>query len=385
MTGRLRIAIVGIRGLPPLYGGGETASDELARRLVSRGHDVLVYCRVHNSAPPRPRAYHGIRLCHLPSLHTKNLDTPTHIILSVLHLVFRERVDVVLLSGVGTWFVIPWLHLFGKKTVMWADGKDWERGKWGRFAKNYLKWSARESVKHSDAIVTDTKIAHEMYRDELGRETDYIPYGANIEPVDGNDELKRWGLSTEEYLLFVGRLIPEKGVHYLIEAFERLDTSRQLVIVGDNPYNPAYVDSLKRTSDSRILFTGYVFGEGFKQLMRNCLLYVQPSDVEGTSPVLLTAMGYARPVVVNGIPENLATVGQAGISFRPGDVDDLERILRDLIVDAGRLSELGQLSEARVRAHYDWDHIAEQFEQVFWRITRESVTRGKRVAGGSER
>lgn len=359
------IAILGIRGLPPRYGGAETASDEIAHRLVERGHDVVVYCRNHNSPAPHPDRIDGIRLVHLPSLHTKNLDTPTHVLLAALHLVLRERSRVVLLSGVGIAFIIPFLRLFGRKTVMWADGQDWRRGKWGRFARWYLKLGARFSCRVADGIVTDTTIAHRYYREEFGRDTTYIPHGANIEDVESTDELGKWGVEPGKYLLFVGRLIPEKGVHYLIEAFEKLDTDCRLVIVGDSPYTPDYVARLKATRDPRIVFTGYLFGDGFKQLMKHCRIYVQPSDVEGTSPVLLTAMGYGRPVVVNGIAENRATVGDAGLAFEPGDVEGLRRILASILDDAGRLAELSRASEERVRDHYSWDRICDAFEALF--------------------
>ncbi len=362
---RVPVAIIGIRGLPPRYGGGETASDELGRRLVERGHDVVVYCRLHNHPAPRPASWNGMRLVHLPSLHTKNLDTPTHILLCVLHLVFRERARIVLLSGVGTSFVIPFLRLFGRKTVMWADGQDWKRGKWGRFARTFLKRSAEFTCKVSDGIVTDTTIAHRFYRDELRRATTYIPYGANIESVDGVQTLGEYGVEPDRYVLFVGRLIPEKGVHYLIEAFEGLRTDLKLLIVGDSPYTPDYVQKLRSTPDPRIVFTGYLFGDGFKQLMKNCRVYVQPSDVEGTSPVLLTAMGYGRPVVVNGIAENRATIGDAGVAFEPGNVAELRSILAEILEDPKRLRELGEQSERRVRSHYSWERITDEFQELF--------------------
>lgn len=371
------VAIIGIRGLPPLYGGGETASDEIARRLVRRGRRVLVYCRNHNTDPPRPSEYHGVDLVHLPSLHTKNLDTPTHIVLCAIHLVFTRRAKIALLSGVGTWFIIPFLRVFGIRTAMWADGKDWERGKWGRFARWYLRWSAAQSVRFSNAIVTDTTIAHRLYQEEFGRETSYIPYGANIEEVDGTDELHKWGLEAGEYLLFVGRLIPEKGVHYLIHAFERVATEKRLVIIGDNPYNPEYVDELKRTTNPRILFTGYIFGDGFKQMMKHCWIYVQPSDVEGTSPVLLTAMGYGRAVVVNGIPENLATIGKAGLAFKPGDEESLQELIEELLRDPELVERLGQAGLERVRDEFDWEEITSKFEELFASLADSRGQRGR--------
>ncbi len=368
MNERLKIAVVGIRGLPPQYGGGETATDELGQRLVARGHEVVVYCRHHNSEPPRPDTWNGMRLVHLPSLHTKNLDTPSHVVLCALHILLRNRVQIVLLSGVGTSFIIPILRLFGIKTVMWADGQDWKRGKWGKFARWYLRKSAEFTCRVSDGIVTDTTIARDFYEDEFQRETTFIPYGANVEEVEGTEELGRWGVEPGRYVLFVGRLIPEKGVHYLIEAFEGLDTDLKLVIVGDSPYTPDYVTRLKQTRDPRIIFTGYLFGNGFKQLMRHCRIYVQPSDVEGTSPVLLTAMGYGRPVVVNGIPENRETIGDAGLAFEPGDVSGLRAILSEIFRDETRLRELGRASEHRVRTHYNWDRITDEFEGLFGRL-----------------
>lgn len=362
---RVPVAILGIRGLPPRYGGAETASDEMGRRLVARGHDVVVYCRNHNSPRPHPKTHEGMRLVHLPSVHTKNLDTPTHVLVCAFHLVFRERARIVLLSGVGIAFIIPFLRLFGRKTVMWADGQDWRRGKWGRFARWYLKLGAKFACRVSNGIVTDTTIAHDFYRRDFHRETTYIPHGANIEDVDSTAELAKWGVQPGKYLLFVGRLIPEKGVHYLIEAFEKLQTDCRLVIVGDSPYTPDYVRRLKATEDPRIVFTGYLFGDGFKQLMKHCRIYVQPSDIEGTSPVLLTAMGYGRPVVVNGIPENRATIGAAGMAFDPGDVEGLRRILASIVDDAGALAELSVASEERVRDHYSWDRITDAFERLF--------------------
>ena len=364
MSSPLRIAIMGTRGLPARYGGRETAADEIGRRLVKRGHEVVVYSRRYNSPPPRPQDYHGIRLVHLPSIRSKNLDTPVHLMLSVLHMAFKEKADIVLLSGSGTSFSIPAIHMLGRKTVLWVDGKAWTRGKWGTMARAFLKRSAQFGVKTSDAMVTDTPLAHRFYLEEMGRDTTYIPYGAQVEGVTSPSILDRLGLSPGGYVLFVGRLIPEKGVQYLIEAFEGLETDRRLVIVGDDLYDPAYVEQLRSTKDPRILFTGYVFGEGFHELMAGCRLYVQPSDVEGTSPVLLTAMGHGRPVIVNGIPENLNTIGDAGLAFAPGQAGELRSLLEQVLEDDGRLASLGAAARERVQAHYDWDRITDSFEQL---------------------
>jgi glycosyltransferase involved in cell wall biosynthesis len=310
-----------------------------------------------------------VRLVHLPSLKNKNLDTAFHLLLSLFHLLLHEKARIVILSGSGTAFAIPVLHLFRRKTIMWVDGKAWTRGKWGRLARTYLKRSAKFGVGHSDAIVTDTPLAHRFYLEEMGRDTTYIPYGANIEEVAGTEALDRLGLEPRDYVLFVGRLVPEKGVQYLVSAYEKLETQRKLVIVGDDPYNPDFVRGLKATRDPRILFPGYVFGLGFRQLMRHCRIYVQPSDVEGTSPVLLSAMAHGRPVVVNGIPENRHTIGEAGHAFPPGDVEALRFLLQTLLENDEELSAMGRKAIERVRANYDWDRITDSFEDLFARLS----------------
>lgn len=365
----LHVAVLGTRGLPPRYGGRETAVDEIGRRLVARGHDIVVYSRVYGDGGERRSTFEGMRLIHLPSLRSKNLDTALHVFFSLVHLTLREKARIVLLSGSGTAFAIAWLHLIGRRTVLWVDGKAWTRRKWGRLARWYLERSARFGVRHSDAMVTDTPLAHRFYLEEMGRDTTCIPYGAHIETVEGTEALQRHGLEPGDYVLFVGRLTPEKGVQYLIEAFEGLRTRHKLVIVGDNPYDRGFVEQLRSTQDSRIVFTGYVFDLGFRQLMQNCRIYVQPSDVEGTSPVLLTAMALGRPVVVNGIPENLATVADTGRSFPPGDVTALRQLLAELLEDDASLAEMGGAAQERVRAHFDWDRIADQFERVFRSLT----------------
>ena len=360
---RLKIIILGTRGLPPRYGGRETASDEIGRRLVTLGHDVVVYGRSGNGRREE-RQYHGIRIVDLPTVRTKGLDSLFHVLLSALDVAVRRERGVVVLSDVGTSIALLLFRLTGHRTVWWVDGPAWERSKWGWLGRSYLRMAAALGIRLADEVIIDSRSAARYYEERFGRSGDYIPYGASVADVDSTDVLEELGLEEDGYVLFVGRLTPEKGVHHLIEAFRGLGTDRRLVIVGDNPYDRPYVHRLRTLADDRVLFAGYRFDDAFAQLMRHCAVYVQPSEVEGTSPVLLTAMGYGRPVVVQGIPENLETVGDAGLSFEPGRVDELAAHLQRLLDDPEAAGAWGAKARARVREVYDWDDIGRRFAEV---------------------
>lgn len=360
---RVKIIILGTRGLPPRYGGRETASDEIGRRLVARGHDVVVYGRKAQGGR-QVRAYHGIRVIDLPTVSAKGLDSLGHVLYSSLDLALRGERGVVVLSDVGTSIAMLLLWLTGHRTVWWVDGPAWERSKWGWLGRTYLRVAAELGIRLADEVIIDSRSAAEFYQRRFGRSGDYIPYGASLIPGAGTETLDELGLSPEGYVLFVGRLTPEKGVHHLITAFESVHTELRLVIVGDNPYDRAYVESLRSSADDRVIFAGYRFDDAFAQLMQNCAVYVQPSEVEGTSPVLLTAMGYGRPVIVQGIPENRETIGDAGLVFEPGRLDVLATHLQHLLDRPDEAREWGARAARRVREVYDWDEISDRFAEV---------------------
>jgi glycosyltransferase involved in cell wall biosynthesis len=360
----MRIALLGTRGVPANYGGSETAAEEIYSRLAARGHDVVVYCRKHK-VDPAQKWYRGIRTVVLPSIDTKALDTISHSLLSILDVVAHNRADIVHFHGIGNAILFPILECFGKRVVVGVDGMDWKRNKWNWLERRYLRLSLNMAVGWSDAVYVDSLSAQRFCKEFYGREFPLISYGAQVRSVSTTTALVNYGLEREKYVLFVGRLIPEKGVHHLIRAFENIETEYRLVIVGDNPYNPKYVASLKSTRDPRISFVGYVYGDGFWELCSNCYLYVQPSEVEGTSPVLLSAMGCGRCVVVNGIQENLDVIGDAGIAFLPNDAQDLARILEELFHQPERVHALGESARQRVSELFSWDNVALLTEQLY--------------------
>jgi glycosyltransferase involved in cell wall biosynthesis len=303
-------------------------------------------------------------LVHLPSLPTKSLDTLSHLLLSVAHLVMSRGPRIAILNDVGTSVAAPLLKLFGVRTVWWVDGPAWRRRKWGRVARALLRLSARIGTRWSDVIICDSRRAGSFYEEELGRAPVYVPYGATLRPAreePGESVFSELEIDPGTYVLFVGRLTPEKGVEYLVRAFERLDTAQRLVIVGDDPYNRDYVTRLRATSDSRIVFAGYRYGSEFFDLLENALVYVQPSEVEGTSPVLLSAMAYGLPIIASDIDENVETVGDSGLLFRSRSVDALVEALRRMLVDGRLRTELGAEASRRVAEHYDWERVSDDF------------------------
>lgn len=360
----MRIALIGTRGVPARYGGSETAAEEIYSRLAQRGHETVVYCR-RNRVDPKQKSYRGIRTVVLPSINTKALDTLSHSFLSICDLVLHKRADIVQFHGIGNSILFPLVRLSGRKVVAAVDGQDWRRDKWNWLERLYLRMSLNLAVMWSNAVFVDAPTAQAFCTRKFGREFPLISYGAEVIETEGTSTLEQHEVKPDQYILFVGRLIPEKGVHHLIQAYEQVDTDYPLLIVGDNPYHPDYVASLKATTDRRIHFLGPIYGEPFWELVNNCYVYVQPSEVEGTSPMLLSAMGAGKCVVVNGIQENLDVIGDAGVAFAKNTATDLADILQALINDPARVTSLGRAARARVHKYYSWDTVADQHEELY--------------------
>jgi len=380
----MRIAMVGSRGIPARYGGSETAIEEIGERLVKRGHKVIAYCRRHNSETGVKR-YKGIERVVLPSLNTKNLDTPTHTLLSTLHLLLRRKADVVHFHGMGNALFLPLLKPFGVKSVVTIDGPDWQRPKWGPLARAVLKLSARLCVRYADALIIDNFSAQDYFEKHFGTRGVYIPYGAHLERAEGTDALAEMGLEPCGYVIFVGRLIPDKGCHTLVDAWRQVKTDMKLVLVGDNPYFQDYIRDLKARADERVLFPGYVFGEPYRQLVSNAYLYAHPLYVDGTSPSLLQAMGFGNCIVLSDIREAMDVAGDVGYSFRLGDAADLARVLQKLI-DSPELVAAGrERSRRKVLEFYNWDKITDEHEALYLRVMGEAGSEQEAASEIAER
>ena len=326
----MRVAMIGIKAIPARFGGFETAVDELSRGLVGLGHSVRVYNRSGMSDFPDTH-YQGVELVTLPTVKSKNLSTIVHAFLSTLH-VLLHRVDVVHYFTTGVTLFAPLPRLFGMKVVCSVDGTDWQRAKWGCFPRWYLRLSEKLAVRFCDGLISDSKEVMSYYAEQHGAPSFCIAYGMREHLSGQQDVLDRLQLAPRDFVLFVGRLVPENNIHHLIHAFEKTPTTRKLVIVGDDPWEKDYVKALKSTRDPRVIFTGAVYGDGYAQLQENAYLFVLPDEVGGTHPALVEAMGYGNCALVNDTPSNLEVVADAGRSYRGREGDaDLQRQLQFLL------------------------------------------------------
>lgn len=364
---RMRVAQAGIRGVPANFGGSETAVQEIGKRLASHGDQVVVYCRRHKS-PDRAAKYLGMERVILPSIPTFHLDTISHSFVSSLDMLARNRADIVHFHGMGNALCLPLFRLSRKKVVITIDGPDWERPKWGPWAKRALKLSARLAVRWADHLIIDNHPSIEYFKREFGFDSGtYIPYGADREKPSGEAYVRSLGLEPRGYILFVGALVPDKGADTLIEAYRRVRTGMPLVVVGDSPFAATYREALRAAAgrDPRVRMLGYVYDDRYRELLAHAYAYAHPLRSDGTSPALLQAMGYGSCIVVNSLPEALSAVGDAAVPFALNDVSDLAAKLQQVIDDPTFAEGLRCRALARAETEYDWDRVAAQHREVY--------------------
>jgi glycosyltransferase involved in cell wall biosynthesis len=363
----LRIALFGARGIPHTYSGTETFLGELAPRLASRGHEVIVYCR-RSLFPNRPSHYRGVRLIYLPSIETKNLSTPSHTLACVLDVLFR-RVDVMLVTNVSNAFLCAIPRLFGRKVALNVDGVEWKRSKWSSLGRRYFYWNARFAGRICrDGIITDAVEMQRIYRDEFRTDSVCIAYGANIESSTTPEVLYQYGLEPFQYYLIASRLVPENSADLIIREFAKVHSNKLLVIAGDANYKSPFVDSLKQTTDQRVRFLGHVSNSNHvKELHCNCYAYIHGHSVGGTNPALLKAFGYSNCVLALDTPFNKEVVSNYGILFQstPGD---LAAKLRHVEEHSEEAEAYRKSAPNRILERYTWDHITDQYEDYFRRL-----------------
>jgi len=358
----LRIAMIGQKGLPATHGGVEHHTEQLGSRLAARGHDVTVYTRPSYSDPSLSTLM-GMRLKSIFSVPTKHLDAITHSVLCSLDS-RTEPFDIVHYHAIGPCLASPLARKHGRRLVSTVHGQDWRRGKWNAFASLALRGAEQMALRVPDATISVSRTLAEAYRHQGVGNVHYIPNGVSVCEEDDPGFIAELGVVPGEYAVFVGRLVPEKGVHYLIEAWERLDTSRKLVIVGDSSFTDEYVKSLRKTSDN-VVFTGYRYGAQLASVTRHAGLLVLPSDLEGLPIVLLESLTLGTPVLASDIAPNLEVLGERGEYFRAGDVGDLTARLHELLPRMGALKESSLDLRQRVASEYNWDRVAEDTEQLY--------------------
>ena len=362
----MRIAFLGGLGIPAdgRRGGGiENYMEQVGTRLVRRGHEVTVYCR---SFYTRQNGYYkGVRIVRLPTIRSKHLEAFVHTFLSSIHCAFGNY-DIIQFHALGPSFfsIIP--RLFGKRTVVSVRGLDWRREKWGRFASWFLRKCEYCAVHFPSKTTVVSPVLKDYFQKKYSIPVTYIPNGFTP-PVFREPNLIReqFGLSRDEYILFVGRLVPEKGCHLLIEAFKELETEKKLVLVGGASHTESYVEHLKRIADDRVVFVGNAKGPLLEELYTNAYLFVLPSTIEGLSNSLLEAMSYGKCVLTSDIPENKVIVEGHGFTFRTGDKEDLKVKLKRLLQDGSMVKALGRKARLWVEDRFSWETVTELTERFY--------------------
>lgn len=371
----MKIAIMGIRGIPANYGGFETFAEQIAPRLVELGHDVTVYGR-SNTIKYKEPYYKGVRLIILPTITHKYLDTIVHTFLCSLHSL-KENYDVVLScnSANSIFAFIP--RLTGQKVALNVDGLEWQRSKWNKLGQWYYKISEFIATFSPNVVITDAKIIQNYYLQKYNKESAYIPYGSPVEKANTKQALEDFGVEPQKYILFVSRLEPENNAHLVVKAFEKVKTDMNLVVVGDAPYSTDYITNLKNTKDPRIIFTGYVFGDGYREFQSNAYCYIQATEVGGTHPALLEAMGHGNCVLANDVPEHTEVLEDTGEYFNTKDPDNLRQQIQYLVDNPEIVSEKREMAVERIRKNYTWDKVTKDYESLFYRMLNQEVKESK--------
>lgn len=369
----MRIAFIGHKRIPSREGGIEIVVDELATRMVARGEQVVVYNRKgHNvageefdnqsSTSDKPYMYRGVKVIPVTTIDAKGLAALTSSFFATLKAI-KARPDVIHYHAEGPCVPLRLAHWFGIRTVATIHGLDWQRAKWGRFASTYLKLGERTAAKCADEVIVLSRNVQRYFKDTYGRDVRFIPNGIERNtPVAADAITRKYGLEKDGYILFLGRIVPEKGVHYLIEAFKRLDTDKKLVIAGGSSDSAEYYESIKAAaaSDPRIVLTGFTQGEELVELYSNAYVYVLPSDLEGMPMSLLEAMSYGNCCLTSDIPECAEVVGDHAVTFHKGDVDDLTVKLGGLLSDSAQVMSLKTSAADYITDKYSWDDVVDR-------------------------
>jgi glycosyltransferase involved in cell wall biosynthesis len=364
----MRIAFLAVKNI--IGGGGiEKYTSELGSRLVQRGHDVTVYTMRHYGDVPE--RYLGMRIVSVPSFASPCLQklscSATAAISSSL-----KKYDIVHFHSFAPG-AFAWLpKLRGAKCVLQVHGLglEWKRKRWGTFTWSVVKILEKLALSQSHVNTAVSRTQCAFYRIHRGIEMQYIPTAADVKPKTEAREIYQLGLEPNKYIFYACRLVPEKGVHYLVSAFKRLDTDMKLVIAGDTQRATEYRKKLFELAagDQRILFPGFVEGRLLEELFSHCYVYAQPSEAEGLSLSILEAMSYGNCCLVSDIPENLEAIGDAGFYFTNRNVDDLTDRLRWLLEHREQVEAVNVGAKERIRQHYSWQSISEQIEKLYLSI-----------------
>jgi glycosyltransferase involved in cell wall biosynthesis len=374
----VKVAILGTRGIPAAYGGFETLAEELSVRLAARGHAVTVYAR--RGAVRAERAeYRGVRVVFTPTLRHKYLETVVHGVTSGLHAAAEGYDAVLVCNGANALSCrLPRLLGSGTRVLLNVDGLEKNRRKWNRAGRAVYSISERLSCVLPDVVVTDARAIRRYYLARYGRESAYVPYGSDLPAPTDLSVLGRLGLDAGGYVLYVSRFEPENNPDAVVRAFRDVPGDRRLVLVGSAPYAEGFIARLRQEAarDPRVLLPGAIYGEGYRALLANAAAYVHATEVGGTHPALIEAMGFARPVLVHDAPENREVAGDAALWWNAREPETLARLLSALLTDAPRREALGAAALARAESLYRWDDVTTSYEALLGGLPPDGLPSG---------
>ncbi|MBQ7775718.1 MAG: glycosyltransferase family 4 protein [Lachnospiraceae bacterium] len=374
MKEKLKIAMLGHKRIPSREGGVEIVVEELSTRMVKLGHEVTCYNRKGHHVSGSEfdgcnlKEYKGVKLKSVFTVNCKGLAAMTSSVFGAICCAFGNY-DVVHFHAEGPCAMLWLPKLFGKRCIATIHGIDWKRAKWGGFASKYIKFGEKVAVKYADEIIVLSKNVQKYFEDTYRRKTVFIPNGVNRPVIKNANEIKAlFGLDKDEYILFLGRLVPEKGIHYLIESFKSVKSDKKLVIAGGSSDTDDFMQELKELAkkDERIIFTGFVQGNVLEELYSNAYIYVLPSDLEGMPLSLLEAMSYGNCCLVSDIEECVEVVEDKAVVFEKENVEDLRVKLEYLCTQPINVDGYKDSASDFICSKYDWDEVVQETMKLYW-------------------
>lgn len=369
----MKIAMIGHKRIPSREGGVEVVVEELATRLTDLNYEVEVYNRsgYHVSGKDfgnsRKKYYNGIRIIIVPTFKNGKLNAIVYSILATIRALFGGY-DVIHYHAEGPCATLFIPKLFGIRVVATIHGLDWQRAKWGNFASKVLKFGEKMAARHADEVIVLSQNVQQYFRETYGRETHFIPNGITKPEIREAKEIKdKYGLDKNDYILFLARLVPEKGLHYLIEAYEQIGTEKKMVIAGGSSHSFEYMKQIQTmaSKDKRIIMTDFVQGRVLEELYSNAYVFVLPSDVEGMALSLLEAMSYGNCCLVSDIEENIEVVENYAVAFRKGNAEDLREKLEYLLVNETMVTEYRKKSMDFICDKYNWNDVVQETIRLY--------------------
>lgn len=373
MKDKLNIAMLGHKRIPSREGGIEIVVEELSTRMVETGHSVTCYNRSGHHVSVKEfdggshKEYKGVKLKSVFTINRKGLAAMTSSFFGAICAAFGKY-DVVHFHAEGPCAMLWLPKMFGKRCIATIHGIDWQRAKWGGFASKYIKFGEKVAVKYADEIIVLSEGVQKYFMETYERKTAFIPNGVNRTVLRSPKLIKeKYGLDKDEYILFLGRLVPEKGITYLIDTFKKVQTDKKLVIAGGSSDTDAFMNELKKLAegDDRIVFTGFVQGQMLEELYSNAYLYTLPSDLEGMPLSLLEAMSYGNCCITSDIAECAEVVEDKALLFKKSDVDDLEEKLQYACDNPDAVKQLKDGAADFICSKYNWDDVVEQTLKLY--------------------